>query len=48
MKAPPLKLQNCFEELDNYDTSELVATDSTNVTTIEGVSSIKKRGVDKQ
>ena len=48
MKAPPLKLQNCFEELDTYDTSEPVATDSTNVSIIEVVSSIKKHGVDKQ
>ena len=47
MKAPPLKLQNQFEELNNYDTSEQVATGSTNVTTIEGASSIKKHGADK-
>ena len=47
MKAPPLKLQNRFEELHNYDTSEQVATGSTPVTTLEGASSIKKRGVDK-
>ena len=47
MKAPPLKLQNQFEELHNYDTSEQVATGSTPVTTIEGASSIKKRGADK-
>ena len=46
MNAPPLKLQNRFEELTTYDTLELVTTGSTNVT-IEGVSSIKKRGVDK-
>ena len=48
MKAPPLKLQNHFEELNNYDTSESVATDSSHVTTIEGVSSIKKHSIDKQ
>ena len=48
VKAPPLKLQNRFEELNIYDTSELVATGSTNVTTIEGVSSIKKCGAVKQ
>ena len=48
VKAPPLKLQNCFEELDTYDMSESVATGSTNITTIEGASSIKKHGVDKQ
>ena len=45
MNAPPLKLQNCFEELSNLDNSETVATGSTCVTTIEGASSIKKRGV---
>ena len=48
MNAPPLKLQNCFEELNVYDTSELIATGSTSVTTIEGASSIKKCGVVKQ
>ena len=48
MKAPPLKLQNRFEELDNYDTSELVATGSSHVTTIEGASSIEKHGTVKQ
>ena len=48
MNAPPLKLQNRFEELNIYDTSEQVATGSTHVTTIEGVSSIKKRGTVKQ
>ena len=48
MKAPPLKLQNHFKELDTYDTSELLATGSKNVTTIEGASSIKKHSVDKQ
>ena len=47
MNAPPLKLQNRFRELDIYDTSENVATGSTNVSTIEGVSSTKKHGVDK-
>ena len=47
MKASPLKLQNHFKDLDTYDTSEQVATGSTHVTTIEGVSSIKKRGTDK-
>ena len=47
MKAPPLKLQNRFEELNIYDTSEQVATGSTHVTTIEGASSIKKHSVDK-
>ena len=46
MNAPPLKLQNRFEELTTYDTSESVTTGSTNVT-IEGASSIKKCGVDK-
>ena len=46
MNAPPLKLQNRFEELTTYDTLELVTTGSTNVT-IEGVSSIKKCSVDK-
>ena len=48
MKAPPLKLQNRFEELDNYDTLEIVATGSKHVTSLKGASSIKKRGVDKQ
>ena len=48
MNAPPLKLQNQFKELNIYDASELVATGSTNITTIEGASSIKKCGVDKQ
>ena len=48
MKAPPLKLQNRFEELNIYDTSEQVATGSTHVTTIEGASSIKKRSAVKQ
>ena len=48
MNAPPLKLQNHFEELNIYDTSEQVATGSTNVSIIEGASSIKKRGVVKQ
>ena len=47
MKAPPLKLQNHFKELDTYDTPEQVATGSTNVSIIEGASSIKKHGVDK-
>ena len=47
MNAPPLKLQNQFEELTTYDTLESVTTGSTNVT-IEGVSSIKKRGAVKQ
>ena len=46
MNAPPLKLQNQFEELTTYDTLESVTTGSTNVT-IEGVSSIKKCSVDK-
>ena len=48
MIAPPLKLQNHFKELNIYDTSEPIATGSTRVTNIEGASSIKKRGVDKQ
>ena len=47
MNAPPLKLQNRFEELVTYDTLESIATGSTNVSTIEGVSSIKKRSADK-
>ena len=47
MNAPPLKLQNRFEELNNYNTSEIVATGSTNVSTIEGTSSTKKCSVDK-
>ena len=48
VNAPPLKLQNRFEELNIYDTSEQVATGSTHVTTIEGVSSIKKHSVVNQ
>ena len=47
MKAPPLKLQNQFEELTTYDTSESVTTGSTHVT-IEGASSIKKCSAVKQ
>ena len=47
MNAPPLKLQNHFEELITYDTSETVATGSKHVTSLKGVSSIKKRGADK-
>ena len=37
MKAPPLKLQNRFEELSIYDTSENVATGSNHVTSLKGV-----------
>ena len=48
MNASPLKLQNCFEELNNYDTSETVATGSSHVTSSKGASSIKKHSVDKQ
>ena len=48
MNASPLKLQNRFEELNIYGTSESVATDSTNISIIEGVSSIKKHSVVKQ
>ena len=44
MNAPPLKLQNQFEELTTYDTSESVTTGSTN----EGASSIEKHGAVKQ
>ena len=47
MKAPPLKLQNRFEELNNYDTLEIVATGSEHVTPLKGASSIKKHGADK-
>ena len=47
MNAPPLKLQNRFEELSNLDNSETVATGSSHVTSLKGVSSIKKRGADK-
>ena len=47
MNAPPLKLQNHFEELNIYDTSEAVATGSSHVTSLKGASSIKKRGADK-
>ena len=47
MKAPPLKLQNYFEELYIFDTLEDVATGSAHVSSLKGVSSIKKRGVDK-
>ena len=48
MNAHPLKLQNCFKKLNIYDTSENVAIGSTDVSTMEGVSSSKKCGVDKQ
>ena len=48
MNAPPLKLQNCFEELSNLDNSETVATGSDYVTSLKEASSIKKHGVDKQ
>ena len=48
MKAPPLQLQNRFKELNNYDALEQVATGSNYVTSLKGVSSIKKYGVDKK
>ena len=47
MKAPPLKLQNYFEELFNLDNLETVATGSKHVTSLKGASSIKKHGADK-
>ena len=48
VNAHPLKLQNRFKELNIYDTSENIATGSTDVSTMEGASSSKKCGVDKQ
>ena len=48
MKAPPLKLQNYFEELYVFNTSEDVAPGSTHVSSVKEASSIKKRGTVKQ
>ena len=48
VNTPPLKLQNRFEELYVHNTSESVATGSTNVSTIEGASSLQKCSAVKQ